>query len=228
MPEHQITQDFEGLMSLYAQAVINERPGGTVACRRGVRTTYRQQRLTLAVLRSLTGLLETGLLALDRTVVALEEAGLLEGAAVVVHVGLVQRAGDTETERTGLTGDTATRDAGDDVVADFELEHLEGLVDFLLVHLVREVVLEGATVDLPLAGARNDPDAGDGVLATAQAGSRLRVAEAAGQRLGGVLALDGHLGLAGVLLDVALELFDGGRLGGGLGHDAPQNFLRLR
>jgi hypothetical protein len=38
------------------------------------------------------------------------------------------------------------------------------------VHLVREVVLEGATVDLPLAGARNDPDAGDGVLTTAQAG----------------------------------------------------------
>src|SRR5690349_6032078 len=117
------------------KAVINERPGGTVACRRGVRT-YRQLRLTLAVLRGLAGLLETGLLALDRTVVAAEEAGLLEGAAVVVHVGLVQRAGHAEAQGTGLTGDTATRDAGDDVVAALELEHLEGLVDFLLVHLV--------------------------------------------------------------------------------------------
>ena len=133
----------------------------------------------------------------------------MSGAAVVVHVRLVQRAGHAEAQGTGLAGDAATRDAGDDVVAVVELEHLEGLVDFLLVHLVGEVVLKGATVDLPLAGARNDPDAGDGVLATAQAGGRLRVAEAAGEGLGGVLALDGRLGLGGVLsTSVSLELVE--------------------
>ncbi len=70
-------------------------------------------------------------------------------------------------------------------------------------HLVGEVVLKGATVDLPLAGARNDPDAGDGVLATAQAGGRLGVTEATGKRLGGVVALDDNLGLGGVLLDAS-------------------------
>src|SRR4051812_31421534 len=172
------------------------------------RSEYMQGQLqsALAVLRGLAGLLQTGLLALDRTVVAAEEAGLLERAAVVVDVRLVQRTGDTETERTGLTGDTATRDAGDDVVAALELEHLEGLVHFLLVHLVREVVLEGATVDLPLAGARNDPDTGDGVLATAQAGGRLRLAEVGRHGLRGVLALDGHLGLGGVAVDVDVGL----------------------
>lgn len=130
-----------------------------------------------------TGLLETGLLALDRTVVTLEEPGLLERTAVVVHVRLVQRTGHAQAQRTGLAGDAATGDAGDDVVAVVELEHLEGLVDFLLVHLVGEVALKGATVDLPLTGARNDPDAGDGVLATAQTGGRLRVAEAGGEGL---------------------------------------------
>lgn len=109
-----------------------------MACRRGVRSTRerarelaprrtsRQRSLTLAVLRGLTGLLETGLLALDRTVVALEEAGLLQGATVVVDVRLVQRTGDTETERTGLTGDAAAGDAGDDVVAASSSSTLKG------------------------------------------------------------------------------------------------------
>ncbi len=93
-------------------------------------------------------------------------------------------------------------------------------------HLVREVVLEGATVDLPLAGARDDPDTGDGVLAAAQAGGRLGLTERGGQGLRGVLALDGHLGLGGVAVDVdklGLGLFDR-LLSGGLGHDAPQIF----
>lgn len=134
---------------------------------------------------------------------------LLQRRAVVVHVRLVQRTGHAEAQGAGLAGNAATRDAGDDVVAVVQLKELERVVDFLLVHLVGEVVLKGATVDLPLAGARNDPDAGDGVLATAQACGRLRVAEAAGKGLGGVVALDDDLGLAGVLLDVALELFDG-------------------
>jgi hypothetical protein len=56
--------------------------------------------------------------------------------------------------------------AHEDVVGAVELEDLQRLVDDLLVDLVREVPLEGAPVDLPLAGARDDPDAGDGLLAT--------------------------------------------------------------
>src|SRR5690606_36783284 len=168
---------------------------------------------------------QTGLLPLDRTVVAAQEAGLLERAAVVVDVVLVQRAGDTETDRTGLTGEAATREAGDDDVAALELQHLVGLDDFLLVHLVREVVLGGATVELPLAGARDDPDAGDGVLATAQAGGRLRLAEAGGHGLRGVLALDGGLGFGGVAVDV--KLFER-LLGSGLGHASPQILFSLR
>src|SRR5688500_18562381 len=140
------------------------RPGGTRVPPGRMLRAEHAVRLALAVLGRLAGLLETGLLALDRTVVATKEPGLLQGATVVVDVRLVPRAGGTKPERTGRTGDAATRDAGDNVVTVVELEHLEGLVDFLLVHLVGEVVLKGATVDLPLAGARDDPDAGDGVL----------------------------------------------------------------
>src|SRR6185369_5355338 len=116
--------------------------------------------------------------------------------------GLVQGAGHAEAQGTGLTGDAATRDAGDDVVAVVQLEHLEGLVDFLLVHLVGEVLLKGATVDLPLAAARHDADAGDRVLAAPGAGGRLRVPETGGERLGGVLRLDRLHALGGVLLDI--------------------------
>ena len=56
------------------------------------------------------------------------------------------------------------------------------------------------------------------------AGGWLRVAEAAGERLRGVLTLDGDLGLGGVALEVdelGLGLFDR-LLNGGLGHGSPQ------
>ena len=43
----------------------------------------------------------------------------------------------------------------------------ERLVDDLLVQLVREVGVERAAVDGPLAGAGDDADAGHGLLATA-------------------------------------------------------------
>ena len=57
--------------------------------------------------------------------------------------------------------------AGDDVVLLGLLERHERLVDGLLVHLVREVLREGATVQLVLAGAGDEPDADDGLLAAA-------------------------------------------------------------
>ena len=59
-----------------------------------LRAVAERERSALAVLRGLAGLLQTGLLALLTRGVAGEEAGLLERRAVVVGVGLVQRAGE--------------------------------------------------------------------------------------------------------------------------------------
>src|SRR6476661_3190854 len=123
--------------------------------------------LTLRVLLSLAGLLETGLLALDDASVAAQVTGLLQGGAVVLGVDLVQRTGDAEAQGTGLAGDAATVDAGNDVVGAVKIEDLEGLVDVLLVQLVREVVRQLATVDGPLAGAGHDANACNSFLATA-------------------------------------------------------------
>jgi hypothetical protein len=58
-------------------------------------------------------------------------------------------------------------DAGNDVVGAIKIEDLEGLVDVLLVQLVREVVGQLAAVDGPLAGARYNANAGNSFLATA-------------------------------------------------------------
>src|SRR5262245_2101132 len=76
----------------------------------------------LAVLRRLTGLLETGLLALDDAGVTREQPGLLERRAVGLDVHGVQAAGHAETQRTGLAGDATAVDAGDDVEATLELQ----------------------------------------------------------------------------------------------------------
>src|SRR5690606_30179815 len=61
----------------------------------------------------------------------------------------------------------ATRDAGDDVVGTREVQHGERVVDQLLVQLVGEVVLKGATVDRDRARAGDQTHAGDGLLAPA-------------------------------------------------------------
>ena len=62
-------------------------------------------------------------------------------------------------------------DTGDDVVGAFEIKDLEGLVDVLLVQLVREVVVQRTAVDGPLAGAGNNADACNGFLAAAFLGA---------------------------------------------------------
>src|SRR5687768_1183999 len=115
-----------------------------------------QGRSALAELRSLAGLLQSGLLALDGAGVAREQPGLLEVGAVGVDVDGVERAGHAEAQGAGLTGDAAAVDAGDHVEAALELQRNEGLVDDLLVQLVGEVAVERAAVDGPLAGARDD------------------------------------------------------------------------
>src|SRR5215207_9358545 len=159
----------------------------------------------LAVLRSLTGLLETSLLALLDARVARQESGLLERRAVGFLVDLVERTGDAEAQRAGLTRHAATGDASDDVEAVLQSRLGEGLLGDLLVQLVGEVLLERLAVDGPHAGARNDADARDGFLATPRRGTRsdrrgLVGGDSGANRLGGVcntLGVGLELGLFG-------------------------------
>src|SRR6478609_2672369 len=120
----------------------------------------------LGVLRRLPGLLQAVLLALLRPGVTGEESGLLEGGPVGL-VQLDQRAGNAQPQRTGLAGDAAAAEAGVDVVDLRLLESDQRLLDQLLVHLVREVGLQGAAVQGELAGAGNQADADHGFLAAA-------------------------------------------------------------
>ena len=53
-------------------------------------------------------------------------------------------------------------DTDEDVIGAVEFEHLQRLIDDLLVNLVGEEVLERAPVDRPLAGARDDAHAAIG------------------------------------------------------------------
>src|SRR3954471_24510014 len=123
----------------------------------------------LRVLGRLAGLLQAVLLPLLGPRVTGEEAGLLQRRAVV---GLEpdERAGDREAQGPGLAGDAAAVQGGDDVVLVGLLQGDERLLDELLVHLVREVVVERAPVELEVAGARNEADADDGLLAAADDG----------------------------------------------------------
>src|SRR5699024_8825005 len=172
----------------------------------------------LGVLRGLAGLLEPGLLALDDARVAREETGLLESRTVVVHVDLVQRTCHTETDRAGLAGGAAAGDADDHVEAALQVEGGQRIVHLLLVQLVREVGLQIAAVDGPLAGAGEQTDAGDGTLAAAGAvaGSGHGLAGADRGLTGG---LGGEAG-GDVLVGRGVE----GVRGGGLGHGCPGVF----
>ncbi|OPZ51714.1 MAG: hypothetical protein BWY91_02614 [bacterium ADurb.BinA028] len=87
----------------------------------------------------------------------------------------------------------------EDVVGAVELKDLERLVDELLVDLVGEVGVQRAAVDGPLAGAGNDPDPGDGLLATAGGSTGSR-----GGRLAGSRADRGVLGLGRVFRELGL------------------------
>src|SRR5688572_21036159 len=124
-------------------------------------------RSALAELRRLAGLLQTGLLALDDAGVAREQPGLLQRRTVRLEVDGVQAPGHAETQRAGLTGDPTAVDAGDHVEPVDQVGGDERLADHLLVQLVREVLVQRATVDGPLAGAGNDANTSDGLLATA-------------------------------------------------------------
>ena len=170
----------------------------------------------LRELRSLAGLLEACLLTLGGAGIAGQEASLLEGRTVSVAVDLVEGARHAEAQGTGLAGDAAAIDAGDDVEAAVNVEQDEGGLHQLLVQLVGEVVLEGATVDGPLAGAGDEANAGNGLLAAAQAraGRGDGLTGAGGSRLG--------LGRVGAGDDFLVQLSGND----GLSHGSPQGQRR--
>src|ERR1041384_6824917 len=127
----------------------------------------------LAVLRSLTGLLQTVLLALLDPGVAGEEAGLLErGPVVGVH--LDERAGDRQAQRAGLPGDPAALEVGPDVEGLRLLQDDQRLPGWPAGGPVREVLLERLAVEQELPGAGGDPHPDHGLLAAADGLGGLR------------------------------------------------------
>src|SRR6516165_2916541 len=194
------------------------------------------QRLALGVLRSLAGLLEAVLLPLRRPRVAGEEAGLLQRRPVL-RVDERERPRQPESQRAGLARDAAAADARDHVELALGADQHERLADDLLVHLVREVRVKRPAVDRPLAGARDDADAGDGLLAAAGAGGMAgdhRTARDPGRgglrRLAGVLRR-GFLAVGGTVVGVlrveVSRVFCGRLYACGLGHGAiPHASLR--
>ena len=69
--------------------------------------------------------------------------------------------------RAGLAGQAAADDGGDDVELAVAVGRDDRLLEDHLQHRTREIGREFLVVDDDLAGARLDPDAGDGVLALA-------------------------------------------------------------
>src|SRR5580700_5581501 len=176
--------------------------------------------LALGVLRCLPGLLQPILLALLDPRVAGQEAGPLQGRAVL-RIHHRERARDPQPQRTCLPGDSAPGDPRDHVELPLGAQGHQRLADELLVHLVGEELLQRPVVDLPLAGARRDADPCDGLLAPA-GGYRLAghhracrgAAARVGNRLRGVLR---RARLGGFLRLLDRSLFDFLRACG-LGH----------
>src|SRR5699024_5570004 len=68
---------------------------------------------------------------------------------------------------TGVSGGPHAGDQHDDVQTSAEVQQVEGLIDELLVQLVRVVLFESASVDGSLSAARDEADASNSLLATA-------------------------------------------------------------
>ena len=116
--------------------------------------------------------MQTGLLAFHDASVAGQEASLLQGCAVRITIDSVQSAGNAQADCASLAGGAATVNEDDSVELAFELEQHDRGVDLTLQQLGREVLFQGATIDGPLAGARNQANTGDGFLTTTGAVAR--------------------------------------------------------
>jgi len=125
--------------------------------------------LALGELEALAGAGLAGLLALFFARIAHQVAGLLEGGAQL-GIELLEGAGDTVSNRTGLAGDAAASDVGGDIDLILHLDGEEGDVSLLGEVLVGEVVVERAAVGDQLARAFGDTDAGGGGLTATGAG----------------------------------------------------------
>src|SRR5699024_2982744 len=93
----------------------------------------------------------------------------------------------------------------------------ERIVDLLLVELVREVVLDGAAIDDPLAGAGGQAHASDRALATTGAVARCDRGLAGAD--GGLAGRLGGEARGCGLVGHGLEVVSG--IGGGLSHGSP-------
>ena len=106
------------------------------------------------------------LLALDRPRIAGQQSGRPELGAV--HpVGLDQRPGDRHAHRAGLAGLAAAVHVRLHVEGAQGVGGGERLLDVLDQRRTGEVVTQRAAVDVPLAGAGGEVDAGDAGLAAA-------------------------------------------------------------
>src|SRR6266571_2164251 len=124
--------------------------------------------LALRVLRRLARLLEAVLLAFLYPGIPGQETCSLESLPVL-RVDEGQRPRDPEPQRACLASDAAAGDPGHHVELVLGTERHERLADELLVHLVREVVLQRPVVDPPLPGPGQDTNPRDGLLAAAGA-----------------------------------------------------------
>src|SRR4051794_26404551 len=127
-------------------------------------------RLALRVLRCLACSLQAVLLALLHPRIARQQAGLAEWQSVGFGIQLQQSPGDAVADRTGLSGDPPALDLDHHVEAALGPGHPERHPHLRLVDRVAEVLLERSAVDHDLALTRQQPDAGDGRLATTGAG----------------------------------------------------------
>ena len=116
--------------------------------------------------------MQTSLLAFHDAGVAGQEASLLQGGAVGITIDGVQSAGNAEADGAGLAGGAAAVNEDDSVELAFELEQNDRGVDLTLQQLGREVLLQSAAVDGPLAVTRNQTDTGDSLLTTTGAVAR--------------------------------------------------------
>src|SRR5215208_3925934 len=175
------------------------------------------ERSALAVLRRLAGLLQTRLLALLDTRIPSQHSGLFQRGAAGFGIDGVERAGHTEAQGTGLTGDTTTVNPGDDVVRASHGCGRKGLGDDLLMHLVRKVVLQIPTVDAPLPTSGDDPDSGDRLLASTCGTRGSYHGRSTCRTVGRLRRRFGAVGDLTVVVHERSDL-DLGRLGGGVGH----------
>src|ERR1700731_4797155 len=135
--------------------------------------------LPLGVLRAAAGLVAAIFLALDDAAVAGQEAAMLQYRP---QPRLVEgeRLADAVPHRAGLTGQPATRHGAPHIELAEPVGYDKGLADQHAQHRAREINRAVAAVDLDLAVARPDPDAGPRILALA---GRVRTAERVALRL---------------------------------------------